>query len=148
MRSGKIPLGFLIAAVLLASMIDSNRVEGGGLQTEAATISGEVVFIGTGGGTGGPIVVEVSDLPRFSPWPRYSITLSQSGPYEVEVGPGAYFLRAFVDANQNRRWDVGEPIGTYPTERALIIVPLAFKRGIDIFIPLKSIEEQKKRSLR
>ncbi|WDT76271.1 MAG: hypothetical protein MPW16_03455 [Candidatus Manganitrophus sp.] len=144
MRSGKIPLGFLIAAVLLASMIDSNRVEGGGLQTEAATISGEVVFIGTGG----PIVVEVSDLPRFSPRPRYSITLSQSGPYEVEVGPGAYFLRAFVDANRNQRWDVGEPIGTYPTERALIIVPLAFKRGIDILIPLKSIKEQKKRSLR
>ncbi len=145
MRSGKIPLGFLIAAVLLVSIINSNRADGRGLQTEAATISGEVVFIGK---PPGPIVVEVSDLPRFSPRPRYSIAISQSGPYEVEVGPGAYFLRAFVDANQNRRWDVGEPIGNYPTERPLIIVPLAFKKGVDILIPLKSIKEQKERSLR
>lgn len=144
MRSGKIPLGFLIAAVLLASMIDSNGADGAGLHTEAATISGEVIFAGAGG----PIVVEVSDLPRFSPRPRYSIAISQSGPYEVEVGPGAYFLRAFVDANQNRRWDVGEPVGNYPTERPLIIVPLAFKKGVDILIPLKSIKEQKERSLR
>lgn len=100
MRSGKIPLGFLIAAVLLASMIDSNGVEGGGLQTEAATISGEVVFIGTGG----PIVVEVYTRPQFSPRPASSTVVEQSGPYQIQVHPGAYYLRAFVDSNQNRQW--------------------------------------------
>lgn len=144
MRTGKIPFRFLVVTAFLALMIQPNRSDGAGLHTEAATISGEVIFAGAGG----PIVVEVSDLPRFSPRPRYSIAISHSGPYEVEVGPGAYFLRAFVDANQNRRWDVDEPIGNYPTERPLIIVPLAFKKGVDILIPLKSIKEQKKRSLR
>jgi hypothetical protein len=141
MRTGNISLRFLVEIVFLASMIHTNQVDGAERRFDVGTISGEVIFAGDGG----PIVVEVSDLPKFSPRPRYSITISQSGSYEVEVGPGAYFLRAFVDANRNQRWDVGEPIGIYPTERALVIVPLAFKKGIDILIPLKkSIEEQKK----
>lgn len=144
MRTGKIPLGFLIAAGFLATWVASKQTDGAERHFDVGTISGEVIFAGAGG----PIVVEVSDLPRFSPTPRYSIAISDSGPYEVEVGPGAYFLRAFVDANQNRRWDVDEPIGNYPTERPLIVVPLAFKKGVDILIPLKSIKEQKKRSLR
>lgn len=143
MRSGKIPLGFLIAAVLLASMIDSNGVEGGGLQTEAATISGEVVFIGT---PPGPIVVEVYTRPQFSPRPASSAVVEQSGPYQIQVHPGAYYLRAFVDSNQNRQWDSNEPIGTYSTEQALVIVPLASRGGINILIPLtkKSTNKQEK----
>lgn len=143
MKSGKIPLGLLIAAALLVSLIDSNRAEGGGLQTEAATISGEVVFIGM---PPGPIVIEVYERPQFAPRPVSSAVVGQSGPYRVQVRPGAYYLRAFVDSNENRQWDSNEPIGTYSTEQAVVLVPLASKRGINILIPLpkKSTEKQEK----
>lgn len=143
MRSGKIPLRLLIATVLLVSIINSNRADGGGLQTEAATISGEVVFIGK---PPGPIVIEVYARPQFAPRPVSSSVVEHSGPYRVQVHPGAYYLRAFVDSNQNRQWDFNEPIGTYPTEQALVIVPLASKGGINILIPFpkKSTEKQEK----
>jgi len=134
-----IPLGFLAAAGLLAAMV-ATQADGAGLHTEAATIRGEVVFIGT---PPGPIVIEVYERPQFAPRPVSSAVVGQSGPYQVQVRPGAYYLRAFVDGNENRQWDSNEPIGAYSTEQALVIVPLASKGGINILIPLPKKSTEK-----
>lgn len=141
MRSAMIPLGFLMAAVFLVSTIGLKPANGGGIHMDVSTISGDVVFLGT---PPGPIVIEAYERPQFAPRPASTATVEQSGPYHVQVRPGAYYLRAFVDRNGNRRWDPGEPVGIYSTEQALVIVPLDSKTGINILIPLpkESTEKQ------
>ncbi len=133
MRSVKILLGVVLAAVFAISVIDSNQAHGGGIHTDVSTIGGEVIFLGN---PPGPIVVEAHERPQFSRRPVSSIKLEQSGPYSVQVRPGSYYLRAFVDSNGNGRLDPGEPVGIYSAEQALVILPLASKTGINILIPL------------
>lgn len=132
---------FRLAAVLMLGAavafsvftFGPKEAAGGGLHTDVSTISGDVIFIGT---PPGPIVIEVYERPQFSPRPVSSARVDQSGPYQVQVRPGAYYLRAFVDSNRNLQWDSNEPVGVYSAEQALVIVPLASKNGINILIPL------------
>lgn len=126
-------LGFSVALLSLIFAWGPREADGaGGIHSDASTISGDVVFIGT---PPGPIVIEVYARPQFAPRPVSSATVDQSGPYKVQVRPGAYYLRAFVDSNGNRQWDPDEPVGIYSTEQ-LVIVPLASRTGINILIPL------------
>ncbi len=122
-----------MAAGFLAALIASKRADAGGIHSDVSTISGEVIFIGI---PPGPIVIEAYERPQFAPRPISSATVEQSGPYQVQVHPGAYYLRAFVDSNENGHWDSDEPVGVYSTDQALVIVPLASKMGINILIPL------------
>ena len=124
-------IGAMIAAGLLAPALVVGVSFGAGLKTEFSTISGTVFYEGR---SEGPVRVEAFDRPQFAPRPAYSTRISGPGPYEVKIRPGAYYLRAFVDRNENGNWDEGEPIGVYQAGAALVIPPLAFKNGIDIRI--------------
>ncbi len=118
-----------------------------GIKTDILTINGEVTARGS---ATGPIIVEVYNRPQLSPRPVYSALMSRPGPYEIRVRPGTYYLRAFVDENRNRIWDIGEPAGLYdgepqtgmvradassnPAAQALTVLALASKKGINIEI--------------
>jgi hypothetical protein len=116
---------------------------GAGLQGDVSTIRGKVVYRGT---AEGPVRVEVFERPQFSPRPVYSAVIS-GAEYEASVRSGTYYLRAYIDVNRNEQWDEGEPLGTYEQGRAVMIVPLASKLGIDIKIVdgKKAVEEPEKK---
>lgn len=132
-------LGVLIAASALGAFLSAlslsipSPARAGGIHAELSTISGQVIYAGR---VSGPIIVEAYDRPQFSPRPVSSATLTESGAYEIQIRPGSYYLRAFVDGNNNGRWDPEEPVGIYSGEQALVIVPLASKMGINVLIPL------------
>ena len=117
---------------------------GAGIHTEVSTIQRKVLYRGT---AEGPVKIEVFERPQFSPRPLYSKVIPEPSTYEVTVRPGTYYLRAYVDVSRNDQWDEDEPIGLYQQGRAVVIVPLASKRGIDIKIEdgKKGIQEPEKK---
>ena len=76
-----------------------------------ASISGTLSYAGTPSGQG---IVQVFDNPDFSGDPVASQILPVSPDYSIGgLLGGAYYIRAFIDANMNNAWDTGEPIGMY-----------------------------------
>lgn len=123
-------------------------MSGAGIRSGASNISGRVQY---GGIVEGPVRVEVFDRPQFSPKPAYMAVISEPGLYEIEVRAGTYYLRAYIDRNENQSWDAEEPFGVYSSRREpagppgeldpfihrLVVLPLASRRGIDIQIDSK-----------
>lgn len=139
---------FLYTAVFLAALfLTVGTPSAAGLKTELLTIGGEVTSRKP---AKGPVVIEVYDRPQLAPRPVYSTTIPAPGSFEVRVRPGTYYLRAFVDENRNQIRDPEEPAGLYVTPQqpgtirsgtkedqapqALIVLPLASKKGIHIEI--------------
>lgn len=134
----------LYAAFLLIGFF-AGTTSAAGIQSEILSISGEVI---SHAGASGPVIIEVYHRPQFSFRPLYSKKIARPGPYEVRIRPGTYYLRAFIDENDNQAWDESEPVGIYTTRpeaaefqseegvaeisQALIVLPLASKKGIDI----------------
>jgi hypothetical protein len=150
----------LYLVVPLIGLLDGGgRTSSAGIQSDFLTIRGKVI---SPMGARGPVIIEVYNRPLFSHRPLHTKTIPHPGPYEVRIKPGTYYMRAFIDINENNAWDAGEPIGTYTTRaktaevqveaeaaiaeisQAVIVLPLASKRGIDI--ELKGVDSEKIRS--
>ena len=147
-RPARLVRTFLYLSIFLAGFfLMVGRLSAAGIKLELLTVSGEVTSRKP---AKGPVIIEVYDRPQLAPRPVYSVTIPAPGSFEVRVHPGTYYLRAFVDENRNQIWDPEEPAGLYvmpqqpgtirsetkeaQTAQALIVLPLASKKGIHIEI--------------
>ena len=108
----------------------------------AATIGGASPFpteairgtIRYEGPLSGRIIVEAHARADFEDQPSASAVLARPGEYELKISSGIYYLRAFVDVNGTGTFDPGDPVGQYGASKAVVLLPLASKIGVDIEI--------------
>lgn len=83
----------------------------------------------------GPIIVAARPLDvQVDALVHYSV-LHESGEYELLVPPGSYHVFAFVDSNDNRKVDPGEPVGQYGEPKQVTTQAGGVTHQIDFTLP-------------
>lgn len=127
----------IFLALIFGWALPAGAIIGGASPVNPERIGGSVIYEGP---HKGKIIVEAHARSDFADAPVSSTVLEGPGEYELKVKTGFYYLRAFVDLNGNGVFDAGEPVGEYgssndKTQKAVVILPLGSKIGIDIKIP-------------
>lgn len=77
----------------------------------------------------GPVFIGLFDEPCLDS-PVIEIWIDELGTYTLDpVPPGTYYMAAILDVNDNREFDVGEPVGMYDTDRDSIPDPIVVVAG-------------------
>jgi hypothetical protein len=129
--SGSTRLTVIWTVLLVYSLAGSVRAQVGVAPSTPERIQGRVIYEGR---APQKIVVEAHLRGDFADRPVSSATLKEPGDYELKIKSGIYYLRAFVDLNENGFFDSGEPEGEYDTSKPIMLPPLSSKTGIDIAI--------------
>ncbi len=98
------------ASIILLGLFISAFLTSVTMAQTPGSISGTIFYSGSQTGTIYVVAYEDPSTP-----PPYRTSISEPAPYTLNVFPGTYILRAFMDINGNgiKDWDepIGEPIG-------------------------------------
>ena len=97
---------------------------------DPGAVSGTISYSGSATGT---IYIEAFTNSTFTGLPVNKTQIFTPGPYQVRgMLPGTYYVRAYRDANGNRRRDIGEPVGYYGAPTGVVVNSGSITRGINV----------------
>lgn len=134
--------GLLLVTVFITLLSGCSLLS---LQQQVETIYGSKVLVGTvvdlqPARKSQVIVAAYSKIGSKRNIEHYTL-LHETGPYELMVPTGEYFIFAFKDLNNDYIYQANEPSGQYSSEVVVITTPGGVLLNLDIVIP-----EQKNRS--